>query len=539
MLSERMKQAKPLTWDDIINAVKCYDEVKSEDICRRVAQHNKGCDRLDPNTEADQIGQLHTGTQSVESKKMPSKKQKHVYEEIPSQGGEDKGIKTPIAISETGSNSSSNDRDMPKRKKAHSFSSTLSHDVAQKDKRSLTKSLSSDTNTSRIDPDAETHLYIECSKTDELKKLYKAKQTEDSPDDQTHMTSTIKATDSKSTTTSDTPSKAKHTQASPISDDEIHFFYRHTLECDDTGLEHTINGHNITIRIPEGAIAAGEKLCLKVGVTMFGPFTFPENSWPISPILQLCPSEIEYKFRKPFTIILPHFLSKETIEKLNLGDVCFAKAKHYSTGQERRESYQFELVDIRPMFASSGSRDFGVLEIQHCCYLCLLKHKNLEGAEYCLVQIERPLQPKCEVHFLVSYFLDTCLQAIEEQYPPEENNNIRRYNIRLFQFSFQYLEMHVLTQLKEYEIGFQPSPPRVHSLSIHNTCMFLRQKKHEHYTQDYISRGDFENSCPPSPLGIGLPHLYCEDAPPPQDLFNSPLWIFAIDVWPLQSKILK
>ena len=41
MLSERMKQAKPLIWDDIVDAVKCYDEEKSEDIYRRVARHNK------------------------------------------------------------------------------------------------------------------------------------------------------------------------------------------------------------------------------------------------------------------------------------------------------------------------------------------------------------------------------------------------------------------------------------------------------------------------------------------------------------------
>ena len=462
MLSERMKQAKPLTWDDIVDAVKCYDEKKSEDICRRVAQHNKGCDKLDPNTEVDQIVQLYAGTQSVESEKMPSKKQKHVYEEIPSQGGEDKGIKTPTAITETCSKSSSNDRDMPERNKAHSFSSTRSHNVTQKDKRSLTKSLSSDTNTSRINPDAETHLYIEYSKTDELKKLYKAKQTEGNPDDQTHMTSTIKATDTESTTTiSDTPSKAKHTQASPISDDEIYFFYRHTLECDDTGLEHTIDGHNVTIRIPEGAIAAGEKLCLKVGVTMFGPFTFPENSWPISPILQLCPSEINYNFRKPIIVILPHFVSKDTIEKSNPGDVCFAKAKHCNTGQERRESYQFELVDIRPMFASSGSRNFGVLEIKHCCYLCLMKDKNLDGAEYCLVQVERPLQQKSEVHFLVSYFLDTCLQALDEQYPPETNNR----NYKTFQFASdsENLQMSICTEHNDYVIALNPKSQRVSS----------------------------------------------------------------------------
>ena len=38
MLSERMKQAKPLTWDDIVDAVKCYDEEKSKDIRKRISK---------------------------------------------------------------------------------------------------------------------------------------------------------------------------------------------------------------------------------------------------------------------------------------------------------------------------------------------------------------------------------------------------------------------------------------------------------------------------------------------------------------------
>ena len=36
MLSERLKQAKPLTWDDIADAIEPYNERKSEDLRKRI-----------------------------------------------------------------------------------------------------------------------------------------------------------------------------------------------------------------------------------------------------------------------------------------------------------------------------------------------------------------------------------------------------------------------------------------------------------------------------------------------------------------------
>ena len=250
-------------------------------------------------------------------------------------------------------------------------------------------------------------------------------------------------------TTSDATSRNKHTRAG------VHFFYQRTLECDNAGLDHTIHGHNITIRIPEGAVPPGDKLLMKVGVTLFGPFTFPENFWPISPLLQLCPSEIDhYEFKKPLTVILPHFLSEKTIEKLTPGEVCFTKANH---NYSEENGYKFELIDTKPMFATSGSRNFGVLQIQHCCYLCLQKGKNLEGAKYNLVKIERPLQQRGEIHFLVTYFLDTCLQALDEQYPPDTNN----CEHKPFQFASDNLQISICTDHSDYVIASDPKSQRV------------------------------------------------------------------------------
>ncbi|MCG8626088.1 MAG: hypothetical protein MJE68_29335, partial [Proteobacteria bacterium] len=78
------------------------------------------------------------------------------------------------------------------------------------------------------------------------------------------------------------------------------------LEVDCAGQEHTNVDHDITLRIPEGAVAEGEKIHLEVGVAMYGPFTFPENTQPISPILWLHKLDESIKLNKPLELVLPH-----------------------------------------------------------------------------------------------------------------------------------------------------------------------------------------------------------------------------------------
>ena len=203
---------------------------------------------------------------------------------------------------------------------------------------------------------------------------------------------------------------------------------------------------------------------MRVGVTLFGPFMFPENYQPISPLLQLCPSEVDYyEFKKPIIVILPHFLSEKTIENLNTGEVRFAKANHNYSEKDEEKCHEFEFVDTKPKFATSGSRNFGVLQTQHCCYLCLLKKKNLKGAEYNLVRIEKPLQPQSEIHFLVTYCLDTCLQALDEQYPPEKHNS----EYKAFQFASDHLKMSICTDHSNYVIALNPKSKSVSSCLTH------------------------------------------------------------------------
>ena len=86
----------------------------------------------------------------------------------------------------------------------------------------------------------------------------------------------------------------------------VPFLDHQILEVDCAGQEYTNVDHDITLRIPEGAVAKGEKIHFEVGVTMYGPFTFPENTQPISPILWLHKLDESIKLNKPLELVLPH-----------------------------------------------------------------------------------------------------------------------------------------------------------------------------------------------------------------------------------------
>ena len=187
------------------------------------------------------------------------------------------------------------------------------------------------------------------------------------------------------------------------------------LECDCNGREWTNVDHDITVRIPEGAVAEGEKIHFEIGVAMYGPFIFPDNTQPISPILWLCILEENVELKKPFQVVLPHYLTGLSKERLQYHKVGFSKASHDHIIVGNQMMYKLQKSEIEPIFASSGCRSYVVLESNHCCFYCLEAKKTPELAmdtEYCLTRIESSRSPeRCEVYFSATYFLETCLRV--------------------------------------------------------------------------------------------------------------------------------
>ena len=183
------------------------------------------------------------------------------------------------------------------------------------------------------------------------------------------------------------------------------------MECNCDGITYTIEDHDITLRIPEGAVEQGKVVHFDIGVAMYGPFIFPEDSQPISPIVWLCQLEEDVELKKPFELILPHYLIGLTVDQLHLHHVRFAKARH-----DRLTDYKFkELCDIRPYFVTRESKSYGVLKSTHCCYLCIKAKKTpelLKDCTYCLARVKSLVANQVHsVYFIASYFLKTCIEV--------------------------------------------------------------------------------------------------------------------------------
>ena len=201
---------------------------------------------------------------------------------------------------------------------------------------------------------------------------------------------------------------------------QVPFLDHRILECDCNGLEYTNTEHSIILRVPKGAVPDNKKIHFEIGVTMYGPFDFPQTTQPISPILWLCILEEDIELKKPFQIVLPHFLTGLTQNRLlNYHQAGFAKASHnsFSFQDSGQMCYSFVPCGIQPQFISHENKDYGVLSLNHCCFYCILAKQTRElamEAGYCLVRIgtSPTLEGKFNVIFFFAiYFLDTCLRV--------------------------------------------------------------------------------------------------------------------------------
>ena len=196
---------------------------------------------------------------------------------------------------------------------------------------------------------------------------------------------------------------------------KVPFLHHEVLECDHRGLIHNISDHDVTLRVPEGAVSKGEKVHFELGVSMYGPFGFPENTRPISPIIWVCLLEENYELQKMFEFYVPHFLTYLTEQRIQHLQIHLAKAYHKDVKEEDKKfntncGYNFHLLDSQPSFISKNGRDFAILTSKHCCFLCLLApntRKLAEAAGYCLVRIEpRPDIVCFSATFFYKHFID-------------------------------------------------------------------------------------------------------------------------------------
>ena len=186
------------------------------------------------------------------------------------------------------------------------------------------------------------------------------------------------------------------------------------LECDFSGREYTNVDHDITLRIPEGAVAEGEKVHFEIAVAMYGPFIFPEGTKVISPILWLCLLEEAATLRKPVEIVLPHYLSQTgDVDQYGIG---FLKANHsdYEMNDSCQISYNFRPLVTDKMLVYRENQGYGIILTDHFCYVCLTAPDRpviTENTNYCLARVctSNNSESLQQVIFCTLYHLPTCI----------------------------------------------------------------------------------------------------------------------------------
>ena len=178
--------------------------------------------------------------------------------------------------------------------------------------------------------------------------------------------------------------------------------------CDHHGA--TLSIHDITVTIPP-AIPDEVTAHIEMGVALYGPFKFPDNCQPMSPILWFCIQE-DIELLLPLTFRLPH-----VIADISRANVTFAKTNHFTyQDSAKRDMFTFEPVHSAESDFTRES-GYGYLSSKHCCFLCLNAENNITKdlalrKGYCLhILIENRSPASYRILLVFTYFLKTCFEV--------------------------------------------------------------------------------------------------------------------------------
>ena len=172
---------------------------------------------------------------------------------------------------------------------------------------------------------------------------------------------------------------------------------------------HIIKEHGIKVVFPPGAVSKGT-LNIEIGVLLSGPFTFPANFKPVSPVLWLCAKQNpSQKFSKPVSITLPHYVDCNTPEEGKR--FAFFKATHIDSFMDQRFTFK--------EFSSENSkvtRGSGTVTTKQC-YLVCIAYKESEDmivkSNYCLLSVvPKTIHTRVfNMHFCLTVHLKTCIEV--------------------------------------------------------------------------------------------------------------------------------
>ena len=188
-------------------------------------------------------------------------------------------------------------------------------------------------------------------------------------------------------------------------------------DCSHDGRYYHDVDHDFILEIPEGAIPKGESITIDIGVTLHGPFQFPEGVRPVSPMFWVCVrGRKNFQFLKPINVTIPHFLHLENLSDIESLGLTFLKGDHKMNAQQM---YPFQQAEGDILFKPFGK--YGVLKTTDFCSLCVGSKdimESLKKANFYLTSVlpnEISFHQPSYAYFFITFMQPTCLIKLDEQ----------------------------------------------------------------------------------------------------------------------------
>ena len=204
------------------------------------------------------------------------------------------------------------------------------------------------------------------------------------------------------------------------------------------------------LKIPAGAIPEGENITIDIGVTLYGPFWYPEGLRAVSPVFWVCVrDQKDFQFLKPVKVIIPHCLNLKQYDEIESLGLTFLKGDHKMNPQQM---YQFQQAEgdalIEPL------KTHAMIKTTHFCSLCF-SSKDIEDLFkkkiFCLYSVIpykiSPDQPS-DAYFFITLRLKACLTTVQNQI---KNLNLQEHKEKKEKFQF--------SNAQELDMFFPQSTP--------------------------------------------------------------------------------
>ncbi len=186
-----------------------------------------------------------------------------------------------------------------------------------------------------------------------------------------------------------------------------------TLPFTKSGMRYRNESMGVTIDVPEGAMKE-EHLDIKVGLALYGPFSYPDGLRPVSVVLLMCPQH-EVTLLKPIRVTLPLIIDYAQ-DSIDCRDCSLTPLKACHNNCDIKKMNKFEAFNVEDLKVFKHKNfNYSSFLIDHFCYLCLAagtaRPLNLS---YCLSRIKPlvfPLNRSSSIHFCVSFCMKACLEV--------------------------------------------------------------------------------------------------------------------------------